>query len=92
MGWRAALAEIADTPWPPVSGVSAAASIAFILWMLLQASTGDHWVPILDSANLAFHEAGHPLIGMFSARLMVYGSCRWSVAPTPRRRMTGTKS
>ncbi len=31
------------------------------------------WVPILDSANLAFHEAGHPLFGFVSARLAVYG-------------------
>ena len=31
------------------------------------------WIPILDSANLAFHEAGHPLLGLLSARLMVYG-------------------
>ena len=31
------------------------------------------WVPILDSANLAFHEAGHPLFGLLSARLSVYG-------------------
>ena len=31
------------------------------------------WVPILDSANLAFHEAGHPLFGFLSERLAVYG-------------------
>jgi len=31
------------------------------------------WVPLLDSANLALHEAGHPLVGMFSARATVYG-------------------
>ena len=31
------------------------------------------WVPILDSANLAFHEAGHPIFGLLSSRLMVYG-------------------
>lgn len=31
------------------------------------------WIPILDSANLAFHEAGHPLFGLLSERLMVYG-------------------
>jgi hypothetical protein len=31
------------------------------------------WIPILDSANLAFHEAGHPLFGLLSARLSVYG-------------------
>ena len=31
------------------------------------------WVPILDSANLAFHEAGHPILGLLSTRLAVYG-------------------
>jgi hypothetical protein len=31
------------------------------------------WIPILDSANLAFHEAGHPIFGLLSARLSVYG-------------------
>jgi hypothetical protein len=31
------------------------------------------WVPILDSANLAFHEAGHPIFGLLSSRLAVYG-------------------
>lgn len=31
------------------------------------------WVPVLDSANLAFHEAGHPLFGVVSERLAVYG-------------------
>lgn len=33
----------------------------------------DGWVPLLDSANLALHEAGHPLVGIFSARATVYG-------------------
>lgn len=31
------------------------------------------WVPILDSANLVFHEAGHPIIGIFSRTLEPYG-------------------
>lgn len=31
------------------------------------------WVPLLDSANLALHEAGHPLLGFVSERLTVYG-------------------
>ncbi|MFZ4789505.1 MAG: hypothetical protein ACOYMW_01115 [Candidatus Competibacteraceae bacterium] len=31
------------------------------------------WVPILDSANLAFHEAGHPIFGLLFSRLAVYG-------------------
>lgn len=36
-------------------------------------NTGERWVPILDGANLLFHEAGHPIAGIFSERLMVYG-------------------
>lgn len=41
------------------------------LILLCHATWG--WVPILDSANLAFHEAGHPIFGILSSRLMVYG-------------------
>ncbi len=33
-----------------------------------------YWVHILDSANLMFHEAGHPIFGaLFGSRIMVYG-------------------
>ena len=59
--------------WSPVGGVAAFAAVVFILWLLLRASTGDHWVPLLDSANLAFHEAGHLIVGLLSSRLSVYG-------------------
>jgi len=31
------------------------------------------FIPIIDHANLLFHEAGHPLIGLFSGRLEPYG-------------------
>ncbi len=31
------------------------------------------WVPILDSANLVFHEAGHVIFGLFSPSLSIYG-------------------
>jgi hypothetical protein len=41
-----------------------------ILFLCLR---GDRWFPILDSANLAFHEFGHPFFGIFSQRLAVYG-------------------
>ncbi|MFZ5723735.1 MAG: hypothetical protein ACOY33_08735 [Pseudomonadota bacterium] len=51
------------------------AVIGLVLWagilLAFHATTG--WVPLLDSANLAFHEAGHPLFGMIHERLMVYG-------------------
>jgi hypothetical protein len=45
----------------------------FVLWLLVRASTGDRFVPIVDHANLAFHEAGHLILGLFSQRLAVYG-------------------
>lgn len=38
------------------------------------------WVPILDSANLALHEAGHPLVGLFSERAAVYGGTLFQLA------------
>lgn len=38
------------------------------------------WVPLLDSANLALHEAGHPLIGLFSQRATVYGGTLFQIA------------
>jgi hypothetical protein len=45
----------------------------FVLWLLVRASTGDRFVPIVDHANLVFHEAGHLILGIVSARLSVYG-------------------
>lgn len=38
------------------------------------------WVPMLDSANLALHEAGHPLIGILSPQLAVYGGTLFQLA------------
>jgi hypothetical protein len=38
------------------------------------------WVPLLDSANLALHEAGHPLAGIFGARAVVYGGTLFQLA------------
>lgn len=31
------------------------------------------FVPVLDHANLLFHEAGHPIVGIFSSHLEPYG-------------------
>lgn len=49
----------------------------FGLMILVAVILGCHgasgWVPLLDDANLAFHEAGHPLFGYLSERLAVYG-------------------
>ncbi|MCC6611130.1 MAG: hypothetical protein IT515_15840 [Burkholderiales bacterium] len=48
----------------------ASALIVLVLWL---AHTGERWVWIIDNANLALHEAGHPLAGLVSERLAVYG-------------------
>jgi hypothetical protein len=46
----------------------------FTAWIVIgRIASGEAWVPLLDGANLLIHEAGHPLVGLFSERLMVYG-------------------
>lgn len=45
--------------------------LGLILWQ--HYLTPNQWVFLLDNANLAIHEAGHPLVGIFSRRLEVYG-------------------
>jgi hypothetical protein len=40
---------------------------------LILLTSSDGWVPLLDSANLAFHEAGHPLFGLLGQTLGLYG-------------------
>src|SRR3954462_587078 len=41
------------------------------LIVLFRAEPG--FIPLLDHANLLFHEAGHPIVGLFSSRLEPYG-------------------
>jgi hypothetical protein len=65
----------------PVSLASLAAVAAFAAVSLAFHAFGDQgWVPILDSANLALHEAGHPLTGILSNRLAVYGGTLFQLA------------
>jgi hypothetical protein len=73
--------EVQAGPWRPVGGsaVAAVAAIAALL-LVIHAISRDGWVPILDSANLALHEAGHPIVGIFSERLMVYGGTLFQLA------------
>ncbi|HMV21243.1 MAG: hypothetical protein U1E96_12880 [Azonexus sp.] len=74
-------ADEATAAWKPVSGVGLMV-VAFVCALLLgiHATSRDGWVPLLDSANLAFHEAGHPIVGAFSDRLMVYGGTIFQLA------------
>lgn len=59
--------------WTPVTAAGLAGYAIAALLILWLAHSGHRWVYLLDSANLAFHEAGHPLFGLISDRLTVYG-------------------
>lgn len=72
-----------ETPgdWKPFSrGALIAVAAVVALLLIVRAISFDGWIPILDSANLALHEAGHPLTGIFSNRLMVYGGTLFQLA------------
>jgi hypothetical protein len=45
--------------------------IALFAVLVLKSEPG--FVLFLDHANLVFHEAGHPAVGLFSQRLETYG-------------------
>jgi hypothetical protein len=59
--------------WQPVASPSLLGVLALALAGLWFGNHGERWFPLLDGANLLFHEFGHPLFGLFSARLAVYG-------------------
>jgi len=66
--------EVNAEDWQPLSTGPLFAFVAvtvYILWQHL--GTTDKWVFLLDHANLAIHEAGHPIVGIFSSRMSVYG-------------------
>ena len=60
--------------WEPVTKAKLAAFAAGIGLLLVRIFLSEPgFVFALDHANLLFHEAGHPLIGLFSSRLEPYG-------------------
>jgi hypothetical protein len=59
--------------WQPVTMPALLGVLGFALAVLWFGHTGERWFPLLDGANLLFHEAGHPLAGLLSERLAVYG-------------------
>ena len=72
--FKAFLRETSEIEWQPVSGAAFIGLGVFFLIIVRQHFfTEGQWVFLLDDANLAIHEAGHPLIGILSNRLMVYG-------------------
>jgi hypothetical protein len=73
MSWFVELREVAEQDWQPVSFAAFVALVLVFGPIAWFAHTGERWVPLLDSANLVFHEAGHPLVGALSEQLAVYG-------------------
>lgn len=68
------LREIHEAGWKPVGAGGLIAAGLFAAYCAWFANTGEGWVPVLDGANLAFHEAGHPIVGMLlGSRITVYG-------------------
>lgn len=65
--------EIKPEPWSEVNTPVFVLASLFTGIICYLGNSGDRWIPVLDGANLLFHEAGHPLFGIFSERLGVYG-------------------
>lgn len=65
----------------PISPYALGAVWIFAIGILAaRAVNGDGWVRVLDDANLVFHEAGHPIFGLFYERLGVYGGTLMQLA------------
>lgn len=63
-----------ERQWEPVTKgrlIAFGCGLAVFLLVLFGSEPG--FMFVVDHANLLFHEAGHPLIGLFSARLEPYG-------------------
>ena len=61
-------------PWEPVDRTHLVGVGALALAIVVGLLPGDPtWTPILDSANLAFHEAGHHIYGILGDTLALYG-------------------
>jgi hypothetical protein len=54
--------------------------VGVALFAVLVFASTPGFVLFLDHANLLFHEAGHPLVGLFSARLEAYGGTMGQLA------------
>ncbi len=75
------LREIRDEPWLSVTTAKlGACSGLFALLFLALMFDRDGFVVPLDSANLAFHEAGHPILGLLGPTLGLYGGTLMQLA------------
>jgi hypothetical protein len=74
VNWLQRLAEVNEQDWRPVGTPAFFAATIGIALVSFLANTGQRWVFLLDNANLALHEAGHPIFGLLLGdRITVYG-------------------
>ena len=65
---------MAEHEWEPLTRARLAGFAACLgVFLLAVFRSEPGFVFLLDYANLLFHEAGHPIVGLFSARLEPYG-------------------
>lgn len=65
---------MAQREWEAVTKPQLAGfGVVMAVFLLLFFRSEPGFIFLLDHANLLFHEAGHPLIGIFGARLEPYG-------------------
>lgn len=63
-----------DDHWQPVTTAKLIGfGVGVVLFLVLLFKSEPGFIFLLDSANLLFHEAGHPIFGLFHQRLGVYG-------------------
>lgn len=64
--WLDGLREAWEEPLARVSlGQLIGALLAVAILFLVEGTSQEGWVPILDSLNLVFHESGHPIFSIF---------------------------
>ena len=65
---------MADCRWEKINGRTLAGfGLGLLAFVALLLASEPGFVFGLDYTNLLFHEAGHPLVGLFSNRLETYG-------------------
>ena len=67
------LREIHNQPWKAVATWQIAVASLGFAWLFYLLQTDEDGFIFLDHVNLVFHEAGHPIFGIFGSTLELYG-------------------
>lgn len=71
--WLAALLELRPEEWTAPGRIGASAWLGFYAFVIWRAATSAENFIFLDFANLAIHEAGHPLFHIFGYTTGILG-------------------